>query len=340
MASLTLNDVRRGRFLINKSIGWDPVLLDIKLEKHVPEINARLTEWLATQPSLDEPFVTSCHLTPEYIQASRYVNECLKPQGIVDVMHLFLTYTSSQFAELGLARHAQHGPISRREIETSKLLLPHLRRAVTISNVLDARAIERERLAEALDALPCGVVLTNESGFVLHTNSAAERMLRTNGPITGLRGVLDAKTPAASRDLRTAIKLAAQDEMQMGRAGLAIRLTGPKDIPIFAHVLPLGGSELRTRLRPEAVAAVFVKSLPDQQNGADLLAAIFRLTPSETAVLTHVLNGLTLAETAEILGVARSTAKTHLDAIFRKTDTRRQAELVRLVMGLASPLEL
>jgi DNA-binding CsgD family transcriptional regulator len=55
-------------------------------------------------------------------------------------------------------------------------------------------------------------------------------------------------------------------------------------------------------------------------------------------VLAQVLNGHTLAEAAEILGVARSTVKSHLDVIYRKTNTHRQADLVRLVMGLTSPL--
>src|SRR5690349_13853102 len=63
-ASLTLNDLHNDRFLLNKAAGWDAFLLKQKSEKHVSEINARLTEWLATQPTLDEPFVTTRHLTP------------------------------------------------------------------------------------------------------------------------------------------------------------------------------------------------------------------------------------------------------------------------------------
>ena len=55
-------------------------------------------------------------------------------------------------------------------------------------------------------------------------------------------------------------------------------------------------------------------------------------------MLAQVLNGHTLAEAAAILGVARSTVKSQLDAIYRKTNTHRQADLVRLVMSLTSPL--
>jgi hypothetical protein len=43
--------------------------------------------------------------------------------------------------------------------------------------------------------------------------------------------------------------------------------------PIFAHVLPLIGSNFRTRLQPAAVAAVFIGAPPDAQDGADAVAA-------------------------------------------------------------------
>jgi hypothetical protein len=47
------------------------------------------------------------------------------------------------------------------------------------------------------------------------------------------------------------------DEADIGKTGLAINLTGPDTPPVLAHVLPLAGGDLRTRLRPAAVAAVF-----------------------------------------------------------------------------------
>ena len=67
-------------------------------------------------------------------------------------------------------------------------------------------------------------------------------------------------------------------------------------------------------------------------------AAFYHLTTGETQVLAQVRNGHSLGEAAEILGVAGSTVKSQLDAIYRKTNPHRQADLVRLVMSLTSPL--
>jgi DNA-binding NarL/FixJ family response regulator len=43
-------------------------------------------------------------------------------------------------------------------------------------------------------------------------------------------------------------------------------------------------------------------------------------------------------ESAVALGIAESTVKTHLGRLFVKTGARRQADLVKIVAGFASPL--
>jgi DNA-binding NarL/FixJ family response regulator len=43
-------------------------------------------------------------------------------------------------------------------------------------------------------------------------------------------------------------------------------------------------------------------------------------------------------EVAEALGIGESTVKTHLGRLYEKTGARRQADLVKLFAGYASPL--
>jgi DNA-binding CsgD family transcriptional regulator/PAS domain-containing protein len=335
-AALRLSDLRRNRFLITKTVGIEPYWL-AQHAKYLAEIHGKLAENLASWPSFDEPHVLSRHVTRAFIETSPFVQEFLKPQGIVDNMMCFLMKSSTRLGGFAVARHERQGIITDREVALTRLLLPHLRRAVMISNVLDVRTIERSRMAEALDALRCAVVLTNAHGTILHANRAAEHMLHNGGPIKGAGGTLRAKAASAAAELRCAIGLAAQDEAQVGKIGLAIRVTEPEAPAVFAHVLPLTGGDLRTRLQPAAVAAVFIGAPPDEQDGADATAAAFGLTPAETRVLASLLAGRTLAETATTLGIAATTAKTHLDNIFSKTAVTRQADLMRLGTGLVPP---
>ena len=337
IAALTITDLRHHRFLLNKFAGAEPYQAEIVAKKYVSEIDAILGGALASWPSLDEPYVVSRHLSPAYIETSAYFQEFVKPTGTVDIMQLFLMHTPTHLASIGGARHERQGIITEREIELGKLLLPHLRRAVTISKVLDIGTIERARMAEALDALRCAVVLTNEHGIILHANRSAERMLRNRGLIQSAQGILQTTAPSAASELHFALTLAARNEAGMGKTGLAIRLTEPDVPPIFGHVLPLTGSDFRTRLQPAAVAAVFVGAPPDEQEGADTVAAAFSLTPAETRVLANLFAGRTLGETAATLRITKTTAKTHLEHIFLKTGVTRQAELMRLWTGLISP---
>jgi DNA-binding CsgD family transcriptional regulator/PAS domain-containing protein len=330
---LALTDLRHHRFLLNKTIGVEPY----QLSKHLPEIHAVLSEALASWPSLDEPHVHSRHVPPQYNETSPHFQEFVKPSGTLDMMTLFLMRTPMHLSLFGVGRNERQGIITDREIELGKLLLPHLRRAVTISNVVDIRTIEGARMAEALDALRCAVLLTNENGTILHANRGAEHMLDKGGPIQSVQGILQATAPSAASELRSALGLAARKEASIGKTGLAIRLTEPDLPPILAHVLPLTGSAFRTRLQPAAVAAVFIGAPPDAQDGADTVALAFGLTPAETRVLASLFAGRTLAETADTLSITRPTAKTHLVHIFLKTGVTRQAELMRLWTGLISP---
>jgi DNA-binding CsgD family transcriptional regulator/PAS domain-containing protein len=333
-AVLHLNDIQHNRLLMHKSVGLEPYWLH-QVEKHVAEMHALLP----SRPEVDEPYVLSREVDQATIKASPFVRTWLRPQGLVDIAQLFLIHTPARLSGLGLGRHRRHGLITERELGLARLLIPHVRRAVTISNVLDVRTIERARMTEALDALRCGVVLTNGRGVILYANQAAQHMLRSGGVIEGQGGMLIAKTPSAAAELRVALK-AAMDETRIGKTGLAIRLTEPEMPVMFAHVLPLSGGDLRTRLEPEAVAAVFVSAPPDGKDAADVTAATYDLTPAETRVLAYLLGGHTLAEAATRLAITPSTAKAHLDNIFAKTRVSRQADLMRLGLGLAAPTRL
>ena len=298
-AGLTLIDRRHGRILVAKDVGLDRQQLEERA-RHVPEVIAHMSSFVR-QHSLDEPHVFSRHLSAGERESVPYF-QLMRDEGFIDVITCFLIWTPDHVSGFGVARLERQGVFTSREIMLGGLVLPHLRRAVTISKVLDARAIERQRMAEALDVLKCGVVLTSQSGAILHANGTAERMMRQGDAIQAVHGVLQAKAPAAAKELRCAIRLAAKDETELGKTGLAIRLNEDDALTQFAHVLPLGGGKLRAQLAPGAVAAVFVGSAHDEKEGAEAMAAAFGLTFAEKRLLESLLAGRSLVETAAASG--------------------------------------
>src|SRR5947208_2110656 len=76
----------------------------------------------------------------------------------------------------------------------------------------------------------------------------------------------------------------------------------------------------------------------------DRLRSHFGLTPAEARLALHLVTGETLRSAAAKLSISYETARTQLKNIFNKTKTRRQAELVILILttlpgGVVAPID-
>ncbi len=336
-AQLGLFDLVNKRALLEKSVGIDPYWLERQTD-HQAEFATweRLPQAIPLSP--DEPQVRSRDLPPEIAKTSRYVAEWGNPQGIVDSLGMVLLHTPTRHAQVGVGRHRSVGLITEREIRLGRLLAPHLRRAVTISNILEVKSLEADTAQQAFDALEAGVVLTDGRARIVHANVAAEAMLRAGAPIRRAAGTLHASAASATMELHAAIGLAAGNGSAMGGVGLAVRLTETGHPPALASVLPLHGGAMRGHLEPRARAIIFVSAVDAGAGDAEVLGIAFGLTRAEIQVLGMLLAGHTLAESAAILGTARTTAKTHLGNIFAKTGVSRQSDLVGLASRLSAQM--
>ncbi len=108
----------------------------------------------------------------------------------------------------------------------------------------------------------------------------------------------------------------------------------------MAHVLPLtSGARRKAGIAYSAVAAVFVrKAALELPHPLEAIATAFKLTAAEMRVLMMMVQVGGVSEVAALVCVSEPTVKTHLQHIFQKTDTSRQAELVKLVAGYMSPV--
>ncbi len=290
--------------------------------------------------ALDVPLVLTRDVPEAAYTDLRYYNELVKPAGICDSVQSIVLRDSSRIGVIAANRHARAGKITNREVEIVRLLAPHLRRAVTISDLMDIKKLEAQALSATLDNFQTGVIVVAIDGRVLHANDAAHRMFAAGGPVRSVNGRLSTHETAGKDELNRALILACKDESSIGASGIGIALSGPDDEPAIAHVLPLANGDLRTRLMPQATAAVFV-SLSGDPLPTDMsaIARAFSLTPAEARLLEHLMQGTTLIEVARELGISEPTAKTHLSHIFSKTGVTRQAELVALINRLRPPVK-
>jgi PAS domain-containing protein len=216
-ALLSLTDMRYDRLLLARGFGMNEVWWRAFQDKHVPEAAAQLSAILASWVP-DKPFVMSRHLSPDMMQGA-YLEEGFAQEGIADVVQCFLIGSPRRFAGLAFGRHRTQGNFSDREAELAELLIPHVRRAVTISELLDVQAVERTHFTSALNALRCAVILTDVNGRIIHANRSAEKMLREGTAIRDQRGILKAALTPASMELGQAIKSATKEDFLIGKAG-------------------------------------------------------------------------------------------------------------------------
>jgi DNA-binding CsgD family transcriptional regulator len=215
------------------------------------------------------------------------------------------------------------------EIALYRRLVPHLQRAVQLNAKLELLNLQCAASAEMLHELDKGAFLVEASARVLLANREAECSMRAEGGLRVVKGILRAWSTSDTAKLHALI---AGCTGRSGKEGGLLLVAREADrSPITVSVLPFHRDEpIVSSQRP--VAIVFTSD-PDRarQPTADRIKLLYGLTPAEAAFAIEIAKGDGIQACADRLGISRSTARTHLFHVFRKTDTSRQAELVRLL---------
>ncbi len=293
----------------------------------------------ANQYPLGEPIIHSQAVDSATNMNARYYTEWLKPRGIIDNVAIGVARGPAIMGTLAFGRHKSAGLVGERELAGLRLLAPHIRRAVTISDLFNLKAVEASTFSSAIESFAAGVVLVGEDLAIVHANAAAVKMLSAKDPILSRQGKLGLRHQVTSGALEAALLQAVRDETKLGQKGIAIPARREDGAPCVLHVLPLARGEIRPGLMQSAAAAIFVAPAASPPRlPADALVLLYDLTPAETRVFELICEGRTQAVIATFLGVASSTVKTHLLRVFEKTGCGRQADLVRLAASFTLPL--
>lgn len=197
--------------------------------------------------------------------------------------------------------------------------------------------MESNDLAEAalgaLNLLAVGVVLVDDTGRILNANRVAQEVLGRDDGLCLSGGRL--------------LAAYSQDHLSLGRsiaaATAAIGASGALSCarPSGRRPLSVVVKPLRRHGQPErpGLAAVFVTD-PEQEVAAQAedFAGLYGLTPAEARLASRLVRGMSPAQAASALGLTVNTVRTHLKRIFSKTETRRQSDLVRLLLTGPAPL--
>ncbi len=276
----------------------------------------------------------------EEFRETLFFKEWAQPQGWVDAASAVLDKSATSYAAMSIIRHERDGLVDDETRWRMGLLVPHVRRAVLIGKVIELHKAEASTLADTLDGLAAGMFLVDQTGRIVHANENGHVMIGDGRFVRAAAGRLVAADARANQALQDIFAAAECGDDAVGVKGISVPLPARAGQEHVAHVLPLtAGMRRRAGTSYAAVAAVFVRRATlDVPSPLETVAKRHRLTPSELRVLLAIVEIGGVPEVAHALGISETTVKTHLRHLFEKTNTTRQADLVKLVACFANPL--
>ena len=279
-------------------------------------------------------------MEPSALSGSRFSQKVLQPFGIADIIWFPALRTGGRMASMHVSRGRNALHYQEPELDLFKLLSPHVCRALTISDALDIRALSSEMLEKTLDGLLAGVFLAARDGHVVYMNATAERQVKAGNSIRIVNNRLCPSDVAAREALSNAIEHAARDESHTEMSQHSLAIPDAYGAGYIATLLPLSGGQRRNIAAPFAASvAVFMQDPVDAPlMPGEAFARLYKLTGGELRVLLALAQGLGAKEAADILGITEPTVRTHLQRMFSKTETPRQADLLRLLQNSTPPI--
>jgi DNA-binding CsgD family transcriptional regulator len=295
--------------------GWH--MADIRAARGVPLVLA------GQKVIVDQDIVT-----PEEKRRHAYYNELLAPRGLSWFAAVAFQAGPAPWV-LSIQRSAAEGPFEAHE---KSMLAPLSQRLTEVASL--STTVGRIALSGAVDALNAvrqPAVAIDRLGFVLAVNRGAGMLFDRHIRIKNRRLVaVDAQARSALDKLYTRLS-ATSDLAALPCEPIIIRR--PDKAPVILRILPIPGAARSPFLGARALITL---TAVERRSGppAALLVDAFGLTPAEARLASIIAEGLNPEHAAERLEISKATARNQLKAIFAKTATRRQSELVAMLARL------
>jgi DNA-binding CsgD family transcriptional regulator len=255
----------------------------------------------------------------------------LRAFGIGAHLCTAIAMPTGELATYVFQKWMKDGNYEQAEIDRLDALRPHFARAGLVAARL---GVERaDATASALEIMGLPAAVLSSSGRVMAANARLQRMDAAFLPVA--HGGLAIADGEANRLFQNAV--IGINQTTTAVCSIPVPAIGGKG-PFVVHLLPLrrAARDIFSGADILVLATLFApnKLVPS----ANLLNALFDLTPAEARLATDLADGLTLTESAVRNAVTVKTARTYLERIFRKTGTRRQSQLVNMLKAVQPPL--
>jgi DNA-binding CsgD family transcriptional regulator len=265
---------------------------------------------------------------------SEMCSDYAQQHGICSRFGLRIPLSYEPVAHLTCIRRSQSGHFGDADGLVFKALMPHMQRAFRLFlNCEQAKSNARE-LKAVLDTFDRAVFGLNHNGIVVLSNRKADAIIEKADGLKLIRGRLLADHSPDNCELQSHIAKSVavstgdgtsqSDSIRLNRdsVNLPLLLT----ISSFQSDMPNFG---------QLAALVFVTDPAQEPESRSMfLRRLYGLSPTECRLADLLHQGLEVREAAGHLKTTLETARFHLKRVLAKTGTRRQTELMRLMVSL------
>jgi DNA-binding CsgD family transcriptional regulator/PAS domain-containing protein len=316
MFSHRFNDAFRGALLEKYAHAWMLQsgfhLWDVGRPMHLPEI-----------------------LPEAEFYAGVFYREWCKPQRNGDYVGMIAFRDSTRFVKMTNSRLDDQEAYDQDAMERFKLLSPHICKSVAVSDAFRLQRVRTGMFEAMIDNLPTGVILLEPSGRVDYMNPAAAAMIAVSPLLAYDGGMLHPSGTQTGTLWRDALRAATEKNADDTFSAEVIAISDNSQAGFIATMLPMANASQRELLQSnKASVAVFLRDpVMRPVFAVEAFAGFYKLSPAEARVAAVLSQGGGLPGVCDVLGIAHTTAKTHLQRIFEKTGTSRQSELAAMMMA-------
>ncbi|WP_165937912.1 helix-turn-helix transcriptional regulator [Methylobacterium segetis] len=265
--------------------------------------------------------------TAEEMETEPVFRDFLRPRGFGWGVASAITVPSGDRLIFNVERAFSRGPITGDIVARLDTLRPHLARAATMSARLRLQTVKVA--AQVLDVVNIPAAILGWQAQVLAVNDGCSALL---GSTIREARRLTLNNPKADRLLAPALEtLAAKRPTSI--CSIPIPATEERG-PLILHVLPVRRAAADLFNAASAIV-IFTPVALGEAPDLTVLSGLFDLTGAEARVARELTACRTVEEIAAQAGVSVNTIRTQLKSVLAKTGTRRQAELVGLLAGMA-----
>ncbi len=266
-----------------------------------------------------------------------YVNDILLASDCKDGLSAKLVGSSEFIASYSIYRDYSKDAFDNDAEKRMSSICTHLRNAIAMRSEFSVLAEQVSTLSAALSSMEEPMLVLRRDNTILWANTAAERELSSQILIKTRGGRLCLSNTRLERSLVDVIDIVFKNGVSLacpitetghGTSGILYLTKIQGD---FKHSLidALTGSGVES-----LVVAKLKIGFQRNRHLQTILGPLFGLTDQQSAIAELVSDGLSVSEIAELKSITTGTVRDHIKAIFEKTGTHRQSELVRMLLQL------